>query len=837
MPRKLQYVVLLLIFAIASKSSFYDIQHDPLGESAMKEYTDAPRVDLGREDSPLERNGYAPIILERPLPDYPGTSVPMRQVFSGEGYVIDMLIGWRGNYQSIPVMLDTGKATTWVLSALANDAGTEMFPKLRSFHVRSRRTMEIWLQDGKFMEDSTGRQSGTMSGLVSKSDFIIPGHGSSEVIFEKMIFVAVSSASGAFGETGFQESAVLGLGSDVELPRKRPQVYRSIFQFYKWQWRRYRRKRRLWRKWKMVPIMNRKYRRPKTKPRPLRALYSFYVNAQNSSRGCFQWNTYDSRFFSGPISWIPAQHHLTSWELVPLISGIDIGGKRSPFCDNVPCRAAVHTSVNNLMVDPDMAIDMIKYLAVNPSCINMTNPPDITFNFFGGFKIRLEPKDYIKVNDYDGDTQTCTVQIAPHMTKDTYYGQNYFIFGKLLMRKLFTIFDGDQRRIGFAKSKDSFFLLNGCKNKGSERYVSGWRKISQSESKQSSEPDTKDDVSSKKNELANLSQSRSLIRKRNRHRIIQSVDVPEFIGDKYHNATELKDHSSAQNFPENQVLGNDILKSTLDMLASYQDGNVLVRDAKSDTFPIKQSQNATSVQVLRHTWEQFSKDGSLSADAVKSILMSWVNIARQLCTGERSYFILKYVESHIDSLYKTIFQRLKNDQSDSKVNWKGFLKNYKEIEKIALQLYMKGATAAEFDMANRDTIFGSMDSKELEDLVSFTDKDLYSTLDFSTMVLRAFWDAYKKKDGTVSEMDIESLYRFWLSQAIEVSDYNNYFVIAECIDTSIPTGAMKAKERLDISGIFQNVHDREHSKEKFTFILKVVRQEAQLIMEHCKKRE
>jgi cathepsin D len=161
------------------------------------------------------------------------------------------------------------------------------------------------------------------------------------------------------------------------------------------------------------------------------------------------------------------------WELP--MTDIKVGGKSLELClEDVPCRVAIDTGTS-LTTAPMYASQMIKQaINVDRECSNLRQLPNISYTI-GGHEFEMTPDEYLIVMDLDDSkrefVQTyglaaatkpsngqkqCDAGVAP-LDLPPPRGPIY-VLGDVFMRKYYTIFDYDNRRIGLALARQHAWI-------------------------------------------------------------------------------------------------------------------------------------------------------------------------------------------------------------------------------------------------------------------------------------------------------------------------------------------------------------------------------------------
>merc|ERR1712151_579039 len=131
------------------------------------------------------------------------------------------------------------------------------------------------------------------------------------------------------------------------------------------------------------------------------------------------------------------------------VKDIKIGGKSSGACSFLTgCESVVDTGTS-VLAGPPKAINALiaKIGNVSQDCSNVDSLPVLTFTM-GGKDFDLGPDFYvIRVKDDNGADQ-CQLGI-----EGVNAGVPIFILGDPFLRKYYTVWDAEQKRVGFALAK------------------------------------------------------------------------------------------------------------------------------------------------------------------------------------------------------------------------------------------------------------------------------------------------------------------------------------------------------------------------------------------------
>jgi len=180
-------------------------------------------------------------------------------------------------------------------------------------------------------------------------------------------------------------------------------------------------------------------------------VFAFYLASAGKTGSTLTLGGTDSRFYTGDFKYTKvakAASILPYW----LISASDIkvGGKSSHSCNwLVGCESVVDTGTSILAGPPDPMNKLIAQIGnVSSDCSNQASLPTITFSF-GGNDFPLEPEFYvIRVKDPATGKDQCELGM-----QGINAGVPIWILGDPFLRKYYTVWDEEQKRVGFAVAR------------------------------------------------------------------------------------------------------------------------------------------------------------------------------------------------------------------------------------------------------------------------------------------------------------------------------------------------------------------------------------------------
>jgi cathepsin D len=156
------------------------------------------------------------------------------------------------------------------------------------------------------------------------------------------------------------------------------------------------------------------------------------------------------------------------WELS--LTDVKVNGKSLHLCaPDDPCRVAVDTGTSLATAPTFAAMEIKKALGVMQDCNNVRLLPNLTYTI-GGHDFELTPDEYLTVLDLDTTKHAFVQTYGLEAALKPSNGQKQcdvgvqpldlppprgplFVLGDVFMRKYYTLFDYDNRRIGLALAR------------------------------------------------------------------------------------------------------------------------------------------------------------------------------------------------------------------------------------------------------------------------------------------------------------------------------------------------------------------------------------------------
>jgi cathepsin D len=182
-------------------------------------------------------------------------------------------------------------------------------------------------------------------------------------------------------------------------------------------------------------------------------VFAFYLASGAKAGSVLNLGGTDSSLHTGDFSYVPlakAKAVLPYW--VVSASDIKINGVSSKSCNWLTgCYMVVDTGTS-IFAGPTTAMaGLIKQIGtVQPDCSNVSSLPTVTINM-GGKDFDLGPDFYVmRLKDDKTGKEQCQLGLQGMNA-----GLPLWILGDPFLRKYYTVWDGEQQRVGFAPAKQS----------------------------------------------------------------------------------------------------------------------------------------------------------------------------------------------------------------------------------------------------------------------------------------------------------------------------------------------------------------------------------------------
>lgn len=192
-------------------------------------------------------------------------------------------------------------------------------------------------------------------------------------------------------------------------------------------------------------------------------IFAFYLSSGEKKTSTLTLGGTDPSFYTGDFSYFPvakAASVLPYW----LISAkaVEVGGEKAVSCNALTgCYMVVDTGTS-IIAGPPSTVNQLtdKIGKVEEDCSNVDKLPVITFSFSTGWTgskdFELGPDFYVlRVPDDKTGKDVCQLGI-----QGVNAGVPIWILGDPFLRKYYTVWDAEQKRVGFATAKQQATAAN-----------------------------------------------------------------------------------------------------------------------------------------------------------------------------------------------------------------------------------------------------------------------------------------------------------------------------------------------------------------------------------------
>jgi len=190
-------------------------------------------------------------------------------------------------------------------------------------------------------------------------------------------------------------------------------------------------------------------------------LFSVFMSRHEDGQSTITFGGHDKRRAATEVAWTPvAMAELGYWQVK--IKQIRIGDTVLDYCADGDCRAIVDTGTSLLGVPRASSRDMHRLLArpvpsgSNPSETDCRQVPGHSIDFdMGDHVVSLPVEDYsrpapINMTAADNSTSLICRSLLLPVDMPAPVGPKIFIWGEPVLRRYLTVFDLEQKKIGFA---------------------------------------------------------------------------------------------------------------------------------------------------------------------------------------------------------------------------------------------------------------------------------------------------------------------------------------------------------------------------------------------------
>jgi hypothetical protein len=176
-------------------------------------------------------------------------------------------------------------------------------------------------------------------------------------------------------------------------------------------------------------------------------VFSFYLsNKPGKMGGAIVVGGVDKRLYKGEFRFVELSSD-TYWQVA--MKDILINGESQGFCGTESCKVAVDTGTSLITGPSEDISTLMNSVRSDRDCSNHDQLPKITFVMANGEKFDLDPIDYVFAYQSTYMKQ-CVTGVMP-LDVPAPRGP-IWILGDVFIRRYYTQFDRDNRRVGFAEA-------------------------------------------------------------------------------------------------------------------------------------------------------------------------------------------------------------------------------------------------------------------------------------------------------------------------------------------------------------------------------------------------
>jgi len=172
-----------------------------------------------------------------------------------------------------------------------------------------------------------------------------------------------------------------------------------------------------------------------------RPIFSVFLSDSSSEASEITFGGIKEQRMAGSMIWQPVSRDTGYWQVQ--IQDITINNKKQSLCSD--CQVAVDTGTSQL-AGPTDVIDMLSQrLDVKRDCSNYRALPNLGF-LVGESILNLQPQDYVDKGPDGCEVALMQLDVPPP-------NGPLFIFGDPFLRKYYTSYDRENKRVGFAAAR------------------------------------------------------------------------------------------------------------------------------------------------------------------------------------------------------------------------------------------------------------------------------------------------------------------------------------------------------------------------------------------------
>mmetsp|Transcript_11522 Transcript_11522/g.25346 ORF Transcript_11522/g.25346 Transcript_11522/m.25346 type:complete len:457 (+) Transcript_11522:130-1500(+) len=172
-----------------------------------------------------------------------------------------------------------------------------------------------------------------------------------------------------------------------------------------------------------------------------KSLFSVFMSDSDEESSEITFGKVKDEHLSTAILWSRVSRDTGYWEVK--LDDLHIGETAQQLCQG--CYAAVDTGTSEIGGPPEVVTELARRLQVMEDCSNYNSLPLLGFGI-EGHVLYLEPKDYVERADGLCQISFMSLDVPPPKGP-------LFVLGIPFLQKFVTVYDNDNRRVGFAVAK------------------------------------------------------------------------------------------------------------------------------------------------------------------------------------------------------------------------------------------------------------------------------------------------------------------------------------------------------------------------------------------------
>jgi hypothetical protein len=171
-------------------------------------------------------------------------------------------------------------------------------------------------------------------------------------------------------------------------------------------------------------------------------IFSVFLSDSDSEPSEITFGDIKGEHMVTDMFWAPVSRDSGYWQVQ--IDDITINNKKQSLCND--CQVAVDTGTSQLAGPTDVINDLSSRLNVKKDCTNYNSLPELGFVMGGNHILNLKPQDYVDKGEDGCDVSLMPLDVPPP-------NGPLFIFGDPFLRKYYTSYDRENKKVGFATAR------------------------------------------------------------------------------------------------------------------------------------------------------------------------------------------------------------------------------------------------------------------------------------------------------------------------------------------------------------------------------------------------